>query len=607
MQEYFILNCENANLSGLACHQQKLNNSVVRMQEIADANSHLVSSLTVIQNGQTEPEGNFLEVTAGRYYFKQVNENINECGEQAYPCFRELNPANPDELANSFRVSGKVKHGRLTRFIFHNFTGGAKNIDLELQRTVAAVPLAVAIVIDLSLSVQSMNHYFKRLSEPPEPDEPKTSFYSYQYLYDQDPQSRYVIPTDANTYWNELEVNRPQDDVPWDHHFRDDYVPIRHYNDLTDYANYIYKDRHIEPHANANDFEFHYLINAHRSQASGYSGPEPFLSIIKGAGKVLDLIEARSVSGDSVTLVGYDNYIPWRYVVKRTTEFDYIADILDANSIMNDSLHPGYPNDNPLHHIPIDKNAPSLPSLLRLGFFPAPGKFTDTLQGLAMAANQISSGLGDVPTIKAVIHFTDGLNNCSSRLQTEGNSFGEVGIRCRDTYEYYTEGMIELKKLVHDTLAINDIALHTFFVGNAAHYLGLPDPNNYTPNSSSGYAGYSFKCLDDAGARSIGWPFVQGSPGFSYAIMQQIYDDKDKEPFYQAAWDAYVMTKMTGGRWGALLPVKDNCQPQELDCGSFEYLWQRITFDSLCRNVEQQVNDYIEDVILKSKTFAVVE
>ncbi len=618
LKEYFKVSCEDPQLTGSACHDAKMAGALLRMQDIAHKNSHLISNLNVIEVDGTEPEDNFLEITPGRYYYKQI-DNQDYCEGESYPCFVQYDAGNSDQLANAFRLRGKVKHGRFTKFIFSSFSGGSGSIDLEIKRTIAAVPLAVAIVVDMSLSVQTANHsYIKN----PTASDPKNSYYSFEYGYGagyghgEAPPEISSVETKAT--WDALGAERPVGVTePWNYHYKDDYRPINHLNNsVDDYYFYSQNTAHPDPaqfpdENPYNNKESYYLVDAHRDPNSGYMGPEPYKSIFKGARKALELVEERNVSGDSVTFVGFDSVTPWRYIINRTTDFSYLKMVLDGDKI-EENIHPGYPNTNPMNLPPKMKNdAQPLPLWLRLGLFPAPGKWTDTIKGLTVAVNQLNTGMGDIPSVKAIMLFSDGLVTCSSSLQNGTiPDKGTIGVRCQDWYEYYEQGMKELNLYVHDNMAKTGTALHTFLVGNTAHYLKLRK-GKYSP--PTGNPSVDNACLTDAEARALNVNYVKGQTFADENAAEYAYDHKNETPFYQVAYDSFLLTKMTGGRWGALLPVSSDCEQNGGRAGGDELYCsdsndkQRVVNDPKCRSIEDQVGDYIKDVILESITFAVVE
>ncbi len=614
VQEYFNIDCDNTeNPSSAAgdCHNKKFTASILRMKEIADANSNMVSNLTVFQSGNPQPEGNYLKVTPGKYFYKQVSLT-DDCNNQPYPCFIPLSSADIDSgnLANSFEIEGKVVHGRLTRFIFTNFTGGKQNIDLVIKRRVAAVPLAIAIAVDLSLSVQDSNHIY---NSDPAPGDIKNSFFAFEYNTNAGPMNNEnkIVPLAAEEVWNNMDAVRNTIETPWNRHFQDDYVATTQYGD-SDYSSYINKDFHPAP-TDTTYNETHYLINAHRSTAdSGYHGPEPFLSIIKGANEAIKLVEKRGVPGDSITFVAFYDNIQWKNVIKRSTDFSYLKEVLDPEKFTSGQFHPTTPNTpllispNMVNSVPVPlgKNDTNVPYWIRLGIFPSPGKWTDTIQGLSSSIEQLTTGLGDIPTVKGILLFTDGVINCSPSIQANPENDPETGEaykRCRNQYQYYKEGMNDLKIVVNDSLARNGVALHTFLVGSAAHYLAIPKENG--------------QCYTDAESRAANIDFVTPVSYANDSEAEAAFVNKDVDPFYLAAYDSYILTKMTGGRWGALLPAEESCEsdePEELDCSGnpnpeSNQPKTKVLFDPKCRTIEKQVVDYIEDVIVNSKTFAVVD
>lgn len=197
---------------------------------------------------------------------------------------------------------------------------------------------------------------------------------------------------------------------------------------------------------------------------------------------------------------------------------------------------------------------------------------------------------------------------------------------CESTYDGYRESMGRIKSLVAELSAPGtgiNIPIHVIAVGADV------GPNTLDIPKADG----SGECMSDAEARAPGVraPFVRpgcADDGHDADCGDAFLNMSRAQPFYQASSDLYSIARATGGEFLPLRPLAPHCRgistsaercrsnPQQPECLCYTNpadpqccgpVGTQRDNDILCRSNEQQIDDFIDSIVTRQTSFAVVD
>lgn len=371
------------------------------------------------------------------------------------------------------------------------------------------------------------------------------------------------------------------------------------------------------------------------------TGPEPIRTIFEGLRTAVQAFKERQVAGDQVGFIFFDDYLRWSRVLLLNNNWDY----MDRISNFED---------------PDIRNTVIFP----LGLFPGSSGFTDILLALQESVRQFSDRrqrIGGAPSLASIVYIGDGLVSCSfappqcdPRYDFNDNdmidfddvdglicvitnptdpeclkhnyvyrdygrpfTFDDINILnalitsqacnslrpCGNSFQRYTAGIQNLRGYAQNTLIPSPLQ---------ASYSAIIVGSAVAPHTVDHFDGGKNRCLTTQeaienkkplamGGNSKGEPYSDG-PSWENAFLNR----SASAPFYQAAYDHYLLTAMTGGIYAPIMRGGPGCIKSEdlaLDCND----GQRRLADRSCRTPTEQIQDYMRRIISDESPFVVAE
>ncbi len=370
-------------------------------------------------------QGGVAELFFGKWWFEEPIEgctgaNANNASECCFsgafdPCFVETsveNDINAVRLTVSTKTEGEGKFKKL----FSNFLFGEEPV-LNVSATAAAVPRNGVFLIDMSRSTTFATH---SPAEQQSGDAQLTNASEYSVLLHSDFScSDWVKDTGSCTATAQTEVNDYCDNnftIGSAKHT----TCLAHCPRLaTPREELIFFELMTEPNSgNPNTdhkrsdydcFEFnyegrteHYLVD----MGTAYDGPEPLNTIMDGVHEALNAITERSIVGDRVAFVAFDNSIlPTSTGLRTFGPFRH-----------------GEPEFNELYSLTDTDNSGTLRDRAEKFLFPAsaPGRGNTNISAALFEAREILRKLDNFASAQNfVVLFSDGVTSCYNREDTE--------------------------------------------------------------------------------------------------------------------------------------------------------------------------------------------
>lgn len=365
-------------------HSQKMVAAVARANEIADVNVVLGFSGNADPNtiDQNE-EGAFLE--AGKWFYAAL-ESSDPCSGD-YPCFVE--GADDSSPPNAFRISGNL-HDSYNPIFARAAWGKDASIGIKVSATASVVPRHACFLVDLSPSMVRETHQLNGQGS------------EFAFMLQSDNPGLSASRHDSD--WAELGATAPVRGSAMtveNEHYQDDYELRSTLSDANffvgedNYGNQIdFSEHHYDPGAEplyAVNNGFNYRVDVFRDGI--YNGPEPLRTVFEGLKRAIEIFKARSVAGDKVCLIFYDQQLSWTRIVKLTDDFDYLEQFVDWDQLGDPTL--GF--ERAMQH----------------ALFPDRSGKTDMALAVSEAMKQFAAEKdAAVPTSDFMVLIGDGLTNC---------------------------------------------------------------------------------------------------------------------------------------------------------------------------------------------------
>jgi hypothetical protein len=638
LEQYFDTKCPDP--SQTECHTQKAAAALTRAQEVADANTILMDSGGGAEAIQLNTGPAVLE--SGRWY--SVDDGNDPCSRN-YPCFVRGNTK-----VNAFRYSGNSYKG-ISR-VFSQIFAGQNVMSVNVTAVASVIPRHGCFLVDISGSTAVETHTIfdsQTVVEGNPMTIPRSRFVFFRSEVNGTGQ-----PGEEDAIWAALPELRPTSslDIPT-LHYRSDYEIKRTLADADygpDYSHH--PDPSIYPAFSGSRIAGLYDVDFYRG--GSYRGPEPLVTIFRGLNEAVKMFKERAVAGDEACMVFYDRYLTWFRTITLTKDFDYLQRFTDPRQLtepVNALL--GYRPTQPIEGLPQYQwtDLDAAPLVIRHGLFPVGQGFTKTMAAIREAMRQFATQSNVTSSSDFIVHIGDGLVNCIDNMcsYNDLNNDGEAdsqdvqrftdqlnnsGCRglartdtayitnrcwtydrnwdnavtdadidafaasangcqpCVNTYDYYKQGIDQIRSYARNSLFPARIPLHVILVGDHVqpHTLDV--------------AGDDSKCLTDVEARKGEKPYVLGGDGSGapFTTMNSARTSWDamingEAPFYQANADWYGIARLTGGIWGPLRPKDPACGlgsgPDQNTCNN----GQRRIYDTLCRTDGDQIIDYMKTIV----------
>jgi hypothetical protein len=446
-----------------------------------------------------------------------------------------------------------------------------------------------------------------------------------------DPMSWIIDPHCGRYYWiMQKKASRSGASANPSEHYLDDYIEKVVLSDQN-YGSYPRNHLHPNPYApqppnesgdqyRIGETNLRYKIDTFfldSASGSDYRGPQPLAAVFKGMQAAIRHLKSRQVGGDMLCMVFYDQSLAWPRVINITDDFDAMLeytrfdDLDDAGNILHpDGIDPDSDAQNPLYGA--DGGDPvGFELLIRHHLFPGAGAYTSTLTALQEALRQLTymQDVSKVPSADFIVLIGDGLTNCTSCPAECGSECtGNCSPPCDNSYYLYKESMQEIHWFVREKVAHRNIPIHVLLGGSV-----LPHTKFMYGIDENGQS----KCLSDQEAMAAGYLPVDGGAyidGTYYAnptatqFNKSFKSSSPESEFVQVNQDLALVAQMTGGLWAPIRPrsgtvgscsefsAPDNCGPAN----------QRQINDPYCRDIDQQVIGYFED-ILNTNPYSLVD
>ncbi len=603
----------------------------------------------------TSVNSNGAQLSAGNWFYARP-ANSNPCN-GAYPCFVPLPDGSP-AAPNAFRVSGNLYPPM--PFNFARVFGTGESPPIAVNSTASIVPRHGCFLVSISPTTFSRETHLRNESESAyfltnPPDNAGVSSYHDTEWAGMGAARPAGPPSNSTTHY-QSDYNRTSDLFVTTGGILDN----SNYNASPDYAKF-----HPSPTVDNNRYSSPdkpvYRVDMFPSRAGdtggSYLGPQPMTRILAGLKTAISGFRTRSVAGDQMCLIFYDQSLRWMRIVNLTDDFNYLskfADMSDPNNLRRIYQHRIFP----------EKNA-----------------FKDSKLALQEAVKQFTAARvanPNVPSADFIVMIGDGLHDCydcgpppagpvpfdwngdkivntldqnafegcysgvtpfASCGWADYNSNGRVSAdsvdqaafyrafnsptpvcggnqqQCSYSFKFYSTGMLQLKNYVRTTVAPMQIPIHVILNGNniGPHTIDYMQPNT-TPA----------RCMTELEKRSAGVTEVLGTLDptgnpytcHSVAPSNTIVCDAGADtafnsmsaanPFYQAAADMYSLAQSTGGYWMPLREPDTGCSADERQDGKCQTGLPRVTLDPQCRTQDRQMQDYITTIMGQSP-FSVVQ
>ncbi len=364
-------------------HAQKMSAALERANEISEVNVVLNFAGEATPNEVSEGSGSAV-LEAGQWYYAALP--LSDPCSGTYPCFVE--GADSSSPPNAFRIAGNL-HESYNPIFAQAAWGNSSSININVAATASVVPRHACFLVDLSPSMTRETHELggqgTEFAFLLEADNPGLS--STRHDVDWDNLGAFPVRGGASTVINE--------------HYQDDYELRTTLSDLNfqdsedNFANAeIYSEHHYDPATDpfyAVNNGLSYRIDTFRDLI--YSGPEPLRTVFEGLKRAVEIFKARSVAGDKVCLIFYDQTLSWTRIVKLTDDYDYLEKFLDWDELSDPTK--GF--ERAVQH----------------GLFPARRSNTNMTLAVAEAMKQFAAEKNvAVPSSDFMVLIGDGKTNC---------------------------------------------------------------------------------------------------------------------------------------------------------------------------------------------------
>jgi hypothetical protein len=638
LEHYFDTKCPDPTQT--ECHTPKAAAALARAQEVADANTILMDSGGGAEDIQINTGPAVLE--SGRWY--SVDDGNDPCS-RGYPCFVRGNTK-----VNAFRYSGNTYRG-ISR-VFSKIFAGQNAIPVNVTAVASVIPRHGCFLVDISGSTATETHTIFD-TQAVVGGNPMTIPRS-RFVFFLSEVNGTGQPGEEDAIWAALPQLRPDPspNVPT-LHYKGDYEIKRILTDANygpDYSHH--PDPATNPSFSGSRIAGLYDVDFYRG--GSYNGPEPLVTIFRGLNEAVKMFKERAVAGDMACMVFYDRYLTWFRTITLTKDFDYLQKFTDPRQL-TEPINPllGYRPTQPIDGLPEYQwtDLDEAPLAIRHGLFPVGQGFTKTMIALREAMRQFATQSTVTSSSDFIVHIGDGLVNCDDNMcsWSDFNKDGEADNQdvqpfadklnnsgckgltrsdpafwnnscwsydrnsdnavtdadiaafaasasgcqpCANTYDYYKQGIDQIRNYARNSLFPARIPLHVILVGDHVkpHTLDV--------------AGAGGKCLTDVQARKDEKSYVLGGDGSGtpFANLNAARTAWERmlngeAPFYQANADWYAIARLTGGLWGPLRPKDPTCGigsgPSQDTCNN----GQRREYDTLCHTDAQQIIDYMSTIV----------
>lgn len=596
-------------------------------------------------------------IEPGSWWFEQPDGGCTAASASGCPCSASATWEGPcfqpvagglTATANAFRVTLRTKETSPLRNIFGPATGLLPNtpaheeVPITVTSIASLIPRHAVFIVDLSGSTQEDTHISSQLIDP---FATMTQAEQDDMFNDRPSEMRYRLrqtsatcgaagmsqcqctagsrtnpcPNDNCSVWglphllmyqNAANVRVGTSVYPSTAHSKDDYECF-----------ILNNERGTE----------HYLVDTERRNTTDrgmFQGAEPLNSILASINVAMDVLVERSVPGDSIAVVGFDQ----------------------GAEISSRIIGPTNPQDtttfNRLRRLTDVDNTSTVQERIEAAFFPLVPSDTDVPEALLTAAGLLEDQALSETADNFVVLFSDGLTNCrhTPAFQLSG---GEVipgtTEECERDAADNDERFAILQDSLRETSCIlsgidcpagtppelesferEDITFHMIMVGDSVA------PNTVLAQNASGNG-----CLTDTEVRAAGGAFAAGEIGTSAT-----YANRSRNAPYLYPNNMFFTrgVQPTGGFW---LPLRRPCNFPGIttaecrnDGDGVTYLNQLCTngvgpggientanmiasnssgtnfhlvCDARCRSIRQQAEDFVRQIYAQSPFMLVEE
>lgn len=592
--------------------------------------------------------GTGAQLIPGRWEVGPGTPGNDPCGNigRPYPCFVPNIALDPAQVITAYQVRGQI-YNRFSTKLARTFMNKS-SFPVDVLATATVIPRHACFVIDISGSLLQDTH--PKRSSSDQKDDPINGRGSFLYTLSSDNPgepnfqdqkwgdlmcvgstcpNRPTAATGANSWQNFFQsTNNTTSNIASNvteqqysrMHFKNDYLSLYVPSD-NDYNLFktVYDAKypstqyppfpHPDPALNvkyeinpgtANDYRHLVRVDAFRKPPGTdgspstleYRGPEPLRTVFSGLRAAIQFFRARRVGGDMACLMFVDSKLSYPRFVKMTSNFDYLESLTDLDTIA------GLTNDPSSYGAP--SNSSNILTTSTSGFeliarhlmlpIGIDSSKTNLVLGLTEALNEISNAEGSTSfSTGSITLVTDGLANCKPD--------GGGGFSCNNDYGYYTQAMNTLKNITQSTIQGRNITVNWVLVGKAigGHTLNIK--------------GSDGNCITEDEARLSNIPMVMGGWDNNFSSGGDAFNNmSEQHPFYEAAVIPRQIAVGTGGIFGVLRPQGGTqcivngepscCTPTVCNGDrNTPSTWQRMMTDPQCRTQEQQIQDYMVNII----------
>lgn len=373
-------------------------------------------------------------------------------------------------------------------------------------------------------------------------------------------------------------------------------------------------------------------------------GPQPLGAIFSGLKNAVSEFRGRMVAGDKMGLYFFDRFPVWTRLIQPTDQFDYLETAAtnkgfgramkefpgsqgytDITAALAESI-------SQLRKEQLKTGAPSQDAVVLI----TDGRANcSTCEGLSAAQAQEfdldKNSVIDREDLKLMEQCLDcgSLKSSCPRCFTN-DELGQVynladyhgcPFNCRNSfpwYQYATQKMRDFAKSLGGETGTIKVPIHVIPIGRdvAPHYIDLQDKNST-----------ELRCLSEAEVRTLKLDPVRGGGGIGGDLTScQLYDHNrlcddaygaasNETPFYESVYNLYQVARATGGYYlplfldqAAFCPAVDcKASPNSPECCKARDSNPMWTVDKYCRTPEEQMKDYVRQIVSDQSPFIVVE
>ncbi len=149
---------------------------------------------------------------------------------------------------------------------------------------------------------------------------------------------------------------------------------------------------------------------------------------------------------------------------------------------------------------------------------------------------------------------------------------------------------------------------HFFQAGitlNIAQF-GAPGGPHYKLINNPSHLG---RCMSDSEARAAGYDWTKGIRFINNDHARARFNARYDVPFYQTAYDNWLLAKTTGGIYAPIMPQHPSCRsggPFTPTCPPAAGE-ERMEFDTQCRSEADQLLDAFQDILDSAEGFSLID